>query len=173
MVIYMNDEKKEMMKLYDGMNNAINNQFTQLDVDNARTQITTFLIAQAQNELHRVVKLTQTLDKMQDMYIRKSNEYMLENDDETAIAYLPVMIDTISKCLERSNNIINNVLGNKNIQNNLLVFESGSQTIMLNNNEETRTQIADPVSRAKIRERVTQIINQIDVSNIDNNDDIE
>ena len=133
------------------------------NIDATKQQIGVFLIAQAQRELKRVIKLTNTLDMLQDKYEDKINEYIENNDDETAITYLPVMIDTIAKCLDRSNNIISKVIMDKNLEtiNNLMIVTQNNQQINLNNTNEIRSKIEDPASRAKIRDSVEKMLRYI------------
>lgn len=124
-------------------------------VDNTRDQLKIFLVAQARRELTRVIKLTETLDKIQDKYQDSILEFIADNDNTSAVKYLPMMIETITKCLENSYNIINRVVGNEKImtfqvvQNNI---EVGSvQSTVLGNLE-------DATSREKVRKAVAEII---------------
>lgn len=131
-------------------------------VDTTRDQLKVFLVAQARRELIRVIKLTETLDKIQDRYQDKVLEYMANHDDETAISYLPVMIETITKCLENSYNIITRVVGNDKImtfqvvQNNVEVGSVSSTVV---------GSLEDPISREKVRKAVAEILNSLPEGN--------
>ena len=141
-----------------GMEDIANNILpTCEDVDNTKMQIRTFLVAQAKRELMRVVKLTNALDKMEDMYTRKAEEHMKEHDDDTAMTYLPKMIETMSECLQRSNDIIRQIAGDEKLFNLLYINmpsaeikSTGSFDISALDSESKRTRVRDAVSAAVI-----------------------
>lgn len=148
-------------KPLDIMASISNGNVPTLDITEIKSQLNAFLLAQAQNALQTNVKLTKTLDMLQEKYGEKLIEYIKENDDETAIVYLPQMIDTIAKSLDRSSAVISDVLNNKEILN-LTLIDNSDKSINISNNAETRSAIQDPVSRAKIREAVEKMIDFIE-----------
>lgn len=145
----------------DLMTNISNGNVPSLDVNDIKSQLNAFLLAQAQNALQTNVKLTKTLDMLQEKYGEKITEYIKDNDDETAVVYLPQMIDTIAKCLDRPSAVISNVLQNKDILN-LTLIDNSDKSINIGNNVETRSAIEDPVSRAKIREAVAKMLEYVE-----------
>lgn len=158
----------------DVMADISNGDMSNVDVTSVKSQLESFLLAQAQNALKTNVKLTKTLDMLQEKYGEKITDYIRDNDDETAIVYLPQMIDTVAKCLDRSSAVIANVLQNKDILN-LTLIDNSDKSINIGNNVETRSAIEDPVSRAKIREAVAKMMEYIETEkqsikseNIDN-----
>lgn len=128
-------------------------------VNNTKDQLRVFLIAQAKKELERVIKLTNTLDLLETKYQNKVEEYIEEHNDDSAIMYLPVMIENITKCLERSQEIISKVIGNDKIMNfsissnNTINIDSNNQTLNLN--------LQDPQSRNRVINAVKSIIEDI------------
>lgn len=154
----------------DIMNDISNGDMSNVDVTSVKSQLESFLLAQAQNALKTNVKLTKALDMLQEKYGEKIVEYIQENDDETAIVYLPQMIDTVAKCLDRSSAVISNVLQNKDILN-LTLIDNSDKSINIGNNVETRSAIEDPVSRAKIREAVAKMMEYIELEK--NNAEVE
>lgn len=165
----MIESNKGDIKPLDVMENISNGNIPELDVTNIKSQLNAFLLAQAQNALQTNVKLTKTLDILQEKYGEKIVEYMADNDDETAIVYLPQMIDTIAKCLDRSSGVISSVLQNKEILN-LTVIDNSDKSINIGNNVETRSAIEDPVSRAKIREAVAKMVEYIEAEKTESAD---
>lgn len=83
--------------------------------EQVKYQLNLFLIAQAQRELKRVVRLMDTLDKLQDRYEVLLDDKMLEDSDDELSINLPMAIETITKCLETSNSIISKVVGNEKL----------------------------------------------------------
>lgn len=137
-------------------------------VDKAKDQMRIFLVAQARKELERIIKLTATLDKLQEKYQSKIDEYLENHDDESAIQYLPSMIDTITKCMERSNSIISQITGNDKIMNFQFVSNNSTNTINIDNSNSTVVNLEDPTSRMKVRDTVKSIL--VMMNNADNVD---
>ena len=131
---------------------------SQVNSELIKNQIGMYLLAEAQTQLQANVKLIDTLNILQDKYIAKSMQYIEENDDETAVEYLPKMIDNIAKCLTMSNNIISSVVENKGIQNLMIINQDNRQINLNGNEEETKVALEDPVSREKVREAVSKIL---------------
>ena len=138
-------------------------QVSQQMVDATKDQIRMCLVAQARNEIEKVIRLTKTLDKIQDKYQEKVLEYIAEHDDESAVAYLPQMIDTINRSLEKSYAIINNIVGNDKIMNFQIIQNNISDsTIEVNGSTSIIGDLADPVSREKVRYVMRELLNDVD-----------
>ena len=67
-----------------------------------------FLVAQACNELNRVIKLTNLLDKLEDRFIDTINNRLDENPDNLTL--ITGAMETITEALNRSNAMITQVL---------------------------------------------------------------
>lgn len=136
---------------------------TQESVEENKNQIRIYLIAQAKKELEQVMRMSATLDKMQTMYQEKALQYMADHDDETALAYLPGMIKTITDCLEISYNIINKVVGNEKIMTFQMIQNNVSDsTINIGSSQSSYTgTLEDPRSRERVRNVLAEIIKDV------------
>lgn len=119
-------------------------------------QLKVFLVSQARNELSRVIKLTNFLDKIENGYLNKIDKLM--KDDEISLKQYGEIVETITTLLGRSNSIISNIL------------KDDSLTTILNTTIYTNTdtnggqgvsvvsQLKDPQSREKVRNVINQIL---------------
>ena len=135
--------------------------FSQSLVNETKEDLNVFLVAQARLELERVMSLTKTLDKMQAMYQEKALEYMADNDDQSALEYLPIMIENLSKCLDRSYALINNVVNNEKIMNFSIVQNNITDSNIQINEANNPTDLADPKSRERVRKAVAEILSNL------------
>jgi len=133
--------------------------------DRTKTQLKTFLIAQAKAELVRVVKLTETLDKLQDKLQDKMMEYIDNHDDQSAVMYLPGFIDVMTKCLDRSNDIIKQVIGDDKMLSMLFV-DASTNISSVSNQINTMSTLEDPMLRNNVREAVKSILNTIEAEQV-------
>ena len=140
-----------LKRISDGDLSAVN-------TETIKNQLGMYLLAEAQTQLQANVKLIDVLNILQDKYIAKSMQYIEENDDETAIEYLPKMIENITNCLNTSNNIIRSVVDNKEIQNLMIINQDNRQINLNGDKDETKVALEDPVSREKVREAVSKIL---------------
>jgi len=137
-------------------------------VDSTKDLIRVHLVLQAKRELERVIELTETLDVIQRKYQEKVIQYIQDHDDESAISYLPQMMDNISKCLERSYSIINQVVGNDKIMNYQITQNNMN---ISGKNSAFEGDLADPQSREKIRYVMREILGDIDNLVVDDQKD--
>ena len=126
-----------------------------LTSDKTHDQLSVFLLAQAKNELERVVRLTKLLDKLEDSFIQEV-EGRIQNQDMTLKMYSELMA-TIVQILDHSNEIISRVI--KDDKLSMII----STTISADNKPETReasiiSQLKDPQSRERVRTIVEQVI---------------
>ena len=117
-------------------------------------QLKVFLIAQARNELMRVVKLTKFLDKLESKFMEKTTD-MMNSDDLTLKQYSDI-IYVITSLLTRSNEIISKVLKDDSLMTilNTTIYttdDSVSQT----------TAVVSSLKDARSRERVRSVIQGI------------
>jgi len=133
-------------------------------IESAKNQMKIFFIASAKKELKRVIKLTETLDKLEDIYQQRALNYIEENDnDEVTLMVIPNIIQTISSCLLRSNTIIRKVIEDEKLFNLLIVND-----LTVNNTNNVALSLEKPESRNKVRELINSVINNIDNINISN-----
>ena len=92
-------------------------EITEITSAQYTNQIKLFLLAQARKELMRVVKLTEFLTKVEDMY----EERVMENLDKLSLDSFPDIISTITSCLKRSDDIMQSVLKNDSLKSLTLI----------------------------------------------------
>lgn len=117
-------------------------------------QLKVFLVAQARNELQRVVKLTQFLDKLESSFMNKVNQEM-EMDSLTLRQYSDI-ISTITDLLSRSSNIIYQVLKDDSLMTilNTTIYTSGTSTTV----SSAVSSLKDPQSRERVRTVINNIL---------------
>lgn len=117
-------------------------------------QLKVFLVAQARNELQRVVKLTQFLDDLEDKFISTVSNRMA-TDDLTLRQYSDIM-STITDLLNRSNTIISQVLKDESLMtilNTTIYSTDNSATVST-----TVASLKDPQSRERVRSVIKSIL---------------
>ena len=85
-------------------------------------QIKIFLVAQAKNELRRIVKLTKYLDVVEDQFISVTTDLISEYPDNMTI--VSETMKALTACINRSNELIAQVVSNEKL--NSFVFNSSS-----------------------------------------------
>lgn len=117
-------------------------------------QLKVFLISQARNELTRVIKLTNFLDTIENNYMSKINQAMM--DDALTLKQYGEILENITTLLNRSNEIITKVLKDESLTAIL------NTTIYANNTTtDTQTSIVSQLKDPQSRERVRNVINNI------------
>ena len=120
-------------------------------------QLKVFLIAQARNELIRIIKLTKFLDKLESQFIGKVETEML-NDSLTLKQYNDIVEITVA-LLARSNDIISKVLKDDSltmIMNTTIYQDTGTVS-----STTTTSSIVASLKDAQSRERVRLAIQKI------------
>lgn len=115
----VNQSMSDIITLEDNSNVDL----TTLADKNIDRKIKLFLISQAERELIRVLKLTDLLDKMQELFINKIDEDIANRDiqlDEYAN-----IIGVITSLIDRSGKIISRVYSDDSVKNLLIVDNSG------------------------------------------------
>lgn len=129
-------------------------------------QLKVFLIAQARNELMRVIKLTEFLDRLEDSFMHKVDDAII--NDELTLKQFGEVIGTITSLLGRSNEIISKVLKDDSLTTIL------NTTIYSNDNTSTQTtvisQLQNPQSRERVRAVIQTIINKANEQIIESGD---
>lgn len=117
-------------------------------------QLKVFLIAQARNELQRVVKLTQFLDKLESKFMNKVNQEM--DMDALTLRQYSDIISTITDLLSRSNSIISQILKDDSLMTilNTTIYTSGSSTTV----SSAVSSLKDPQSRERVRTVIQNIL---------------
>lgn len=121
-------------------------------------QLKVFLVSQARNELNRVIKLTNFLDKLEDNFINKVNDGII--NDELTIKQYSDIIGVITSLLSRSNTVISNVLGDDSLTTILNTTIYNTDTGGSTGNSQV-TSIVSELKDAQSRERVRVVLSQI------------
>lgn len=119
-------------------------------------QLKVFLVAQARNELMRVVKLTEFLDKLEASFMNKVDDAVM--NDELSLKQFSEVISTITSLLGRSNEIITKVLKDDSLTTilNTTIYATDSSTSQTT----VVSQLQDPQSRERVRTVIQTIINK-------------
>ena len=121
--------------------------------NSAVNQFKIFLVAQAKNELRRIVKLTQYLDKVEDQFIDVTTDLISEYPDNMTI--VSETMKALTACINRSNELISQVVSNEKL--NSFVFDNSSS--------ETNNSGLSLESRNKVRELATSMLKKLEEEN--------
>ena len=113
-------------------------------------QIKLFLVAQAKNELRRIVKLTNYLDTVENQFIETSAMLMSEYPDNLSI--ISEVMKSLTACINRSNELITQVVSDDKL--NSYMF---NQEMMSTNKSSISLE-----SRNKIRSMASKMLSQLD-----------
>lgn len=116
----------------------------------AVNQFKLFLVAQAKNELRRIVKLTQYLDRVEDQFISVTTDLIYEYPDNMTI--VSETMKALTACINRSNELISQVVSNEKL--NSFVFDR--------NTAETNSSGLNLESRNKVREIAMSILRDLE-----------
>lgn len=117
----------------------------------ARTKL--FVIAQARNNLNRIIKLTNFLEKLEDKFIEAVSN-RLENEPES-ISMISLAMETISKCLADANETVTQVLKDDRLQNIVI-----NTTNIITPDGQSAT-VVDADSRDAIRNLAGSLLSQL------------
>lgn len=125
-----------------------------------------FLVAQASNELNRIIKLTNLLDKLEDRYIDTINSKLEESPSNLPL--ITSTMEVVTESLKRSNELISQILKDDKLTNivinttNLISADGSSATVMSAN------------SRDAVRNLASAFLAQLNhLEDIENNDKSE
>lgn len=141
-----------------------NEQIADLNGKDAENQSKLFLVAQARNELQRILRLTQFLDSIEQKFMNAVNKQLIEQPDN--INLIMTAMDITTQSLKRSNELVYNVLKDDSLQtlvvNTVNLVPGVEQSSML-----TRD------SRDAIRSAATSLIRQLQSSDAVEVDTVE
>ena len=96
------------------------------------------------------------------MYQDKALEFMAMNNDPSALEYLPQMIENVSRSLERSYQLIKDVVNNEKIMNLSIVQNNISDSnIQVGGSNSVVVDLSDPKSRERVRRAVAEILSSL------------
>ena len=131
------------------------NQIKELDIgraDEAKNQISMFLVAQAKNELYRIIKLTSFLEEVEARYIDTATELMQQYPDNLTL--VQNVLETIEKSINRSNELLTQVLKDEKLNTYVFNFNSA-------NKETTVYKNLDKASRDQLRNFASGMIERL------------
>ena len=119
-----------------------NNDIRAMDIgsaEQAKNQISMFLVSQAKNELYRIIKLTSFLDSVEAKYIDTATELMQQFPDNLSL--VQNVLETIEKSITRSNELLTQILKDEKLNTYVFNFhptENESENIYKNINKASR-----------------------------------
>ena len=127
-----------------------------------------FVVAYARNQLNRIIKLTNFLERLEDKFIQAVTE-RIETEPES-LTMISMAMETISKCLEDANSVVFQVLKDDRLQN---IIINTTNIITPDGNSAT---IIDADSRDEVRNLAASLLEQLsklssEAANTTNEDD--
>ena len=155
--VNVNDEFKSLMTSI--ANKSINNlsQSTDSDISmsdsfESNNQAKMFLVAQAKNEMQRIVRLTKFLDIVEEKFVDTSTLLMSEYPDNLEL--VQDILDTIMKCINRSNDLIMAIVKDEKL--NSFVFNKANSNDFMYEYKDISLD-----SKNKIREFASKMIDRL------------
>lgn len=145
---------KEMQLL--SKNETHDETLAKLNGKDTENQVKLFLIAQARNELTRIVKMTEYLDMLEEKFMNVVNKKLLEQPTNLNLILTAMEITTQS--IDRSNNLINQILKDNSLQTlvlntvNIIPGVEGSTAIDMSSRESIRSVASNLISQLKVKE---------------------
>lgn len=150
-------------------NNAIsrvsadNNTIDLSDSSESNNQAKMFLVAQAKNEMQRIIRLVDFLDTVEQKFMDTSTLLMNEYPDNLVI--VQNVLETIMKCINRSNDLIMNIVRDDKL--NSFMFNKSSDDLLYEYKDVSLE------SKNKIREFASKMIDRLSSLEDDDNTIIE
>lgn len=142
--------------------NVDDNTLEFVDSKLSENQIKMFIIAQAKRELQKIIKFSEMLDVVE----RRFEERIINNINEVPDYQLGNIMSMIMGCIDRSNNMISNVIKDKELLNLLIIDNSKNVTVNSTENSEENLMkslgLPDTRSRKNIINAVVSVINNMD-----------
>lgn len=120
-----------------------------------------FVVAYARNQLNRIIKLTNFLERLEDKFINAVSE-RIESEPES-LTMISMAMETISKCLEDANSVVFQVLKDDRLQN---IIINTTNIITPDGNSAT---IIDADSRDEVRNLAESLLAQLSKISEENN----
>lgn len=141
------------------------NDITELNLhtsDETVNQLKLFLVAQAKNELSRIVKLTTYLDTIESQFISTSEQLIAEYPDNLSI--ISETMKTLMACINRSNELIAQVISDDKLNS----FAFANKKVASEEIQEL-----DSESRNKIRAMAAKLLTELNTATEDNSNEHE
>lgn len=168
-------EETQELKLYDQdsssmslMRQLANNDLNvPVDIDGERLidRSKLFLVAQARNDLTRIIKLTNFLEKLEDKFIDAVNSAL--DDSPNQIMLISGAMDTISRCLADANEHVMQIMKDDKLQQVII-----NTTNIITPDGSTAT-IIDADSRDSVRNLAASLLAQLTAIDADSTESVE
>lgn len=129
-----------------------------------------FLVAQAKNELRRIVKLTNFLDQVEDNFINTANDLMAEYPDN--IDLISETMKTLMACINRSNDLISAVMSDDKLNSFVFNINTGdSQNDKFGLDIDSRTRVRDSANKllAMLTSKADEPVEKVNEDNTNSN----
>ena len=149
----------------------------QLNGKDTENQAKLFLIAQARNELQRIVKMTQYLDSLEDKFMKIVNKKLIEQPANLNLVM--TAMDITQQSLKRSNDLVNAILKDNSLQTlvlntvNIIPGVEDSATIDMSSRESIRNVAANLLAQLKSKENEIVEVNESELSEVKEEDDTD
>lgn len=137
-------------------NQLHNSALSQLNGKDTENQAKLFLIAQARNELQRIVKMTTYLDSLEEKFMTVVNKKLLEQP--TNLNLIMTAMDITQQSLKRSNDLITQILKDNSLQTlvlntvNIIPGVENSKAIDMDSRESIRNVASSLIAQLKSKE---------------------
>ncbi len=151
--IAKNNYIKEMEDVATSHDGVTDDDFAHLTSDATSKQLKVFLLSLARNELLRVIRLTDTLNEIEQKFIQEA----LDNKEDMNMGVLAEIMKSVVTSLNRSTDLIHKVMNDESIKlivdNSTNIFNApGSQNVILDN----------PASREKVKNLARDLLKHIE-----------
>lgn len=164
------DENKRLMQLLSTSGHT-SDDITNLASNNTNDQLKAFLIAEAKNEMQRVVRLSETLDTLETAFLTTINERV--SDGSITLRSYAALLDITSTLLQRSNEIISSVLKDDSLSMVLTTSLDTKDATPTVTNASIVATLKTPQSRERVRNVINQILLRTQASQPDNSEDTQ
>lgn len=129
------------------------NSIVDVDANKLLDRTKLFLVARARNNLNRIIKLTDFLERLEDKFIESVNTIL--DNDPIQLQLMVMSMETVSKLLQDANETVVQVLKDEKLQQivinttNIITAEGSSATVI------------DPDSRDSIRNLASSLLAQL------------
>ncbi len=154
-----------MKKIADGQQTF--DEIQMLTSSTVTDQLKVFLVAQARNELQKIIQLTQFLDKLEINLMNKVDDAIATNS--MSLRQYSDIIDVIKTLLERSNSIVSEVLKDDSLTTitSTTVYQAPNGTTQTMS---ITSRLQDPQSRERVRNVLQQILAKTNTYSVESND---
>lgn len=154
-----------MKKIADGQQTF--DEIQMLTSSTVTDQLKVFLVAQARNELQKIIQLTQFLDKLETNLMNKVDDAIATNS--MSLRQYSDIIDVIKTLLERSNSIVSEVLKDDSLTTitSTTVYQAPNGTTQTMS---ITSRLQDPQSRERVRNVLQQILAKTNTYSVESND---